>query len=73
MYLAINFVIQMVGAIGILVTVAAVDDSVLWSNQASLSLVSTLILPLCIGFYLVFSVVFYWVTSFIFKKKLNLE
>lgn len=73
MYLAINFVIQMVGAIGILVTVATVDDSVLWSNQASLSLVSTLILPLCIGFYLVFSVVYYLVTSFIFKKKLNLE
>ena len=39
----------------------------------SIRLVSTVVLPLCIAYYAVFSVVFYWVTNFIFKKKLNLE
>lgn len=52
---------------------ASSNDAALWSTMDSIRLVSTVVLPLCIAYYAVFSVVFYWVTNFIFKKKLNLE
>lgn len=73
MYLAINFVMQIIGTVGILVVFASSNDTALWSTMDSIRLVSTVVLPLCIAYYAVFSVVFYWVTNFIFKKKLNLE
>ena len=73
MYLAINFVMQIIGTVGILVVFASSNDAALWSTMDSIRLVSTVVLPLCIAYYAVFSVVFYWVTNFIFKKKLNLE
>lgn len=73
MYLAINFVMQIIGTVGILVGFASSNDAALWSTMDSIRLVSTVVLPLCIAYYAVFSVVFYWVTNFIFQKKLNLE
>ena len=73
MYLAINFVMQIIGTVGILVVFASSNDAALWSTMDSIRLVSTVVLPLCSAYYAVFSVVFYWVTNFIFKKKLNLE
>lgn len=73
MYLAINFVMQTIGTIGILVVFAASSDTALWSGVDSIHMVSTVLLPACIVYYVVFSVVFYCITNFIFKKKLNLE
>ena len=73
MYLAINFVMQIIGTVGILVVFAASNDSALWNFADSIRMVSAVFLPLCIAYYVVFSVIFYCVTNFIFKKKLNLE
>lgn len=67
-YIAINFAIQIISTIAMVII-----GQIFKNNINDISLIPKLLFPLLISFYAVLSAVYYAVTNFIFRNKLNLD